>query len=66
MARATPRCVNSAFSTKASLTGCSIFSTLAAWRCCCWVATKPAMADQIYDNYIAEMEDENNAKDDKV
>ena len=24
------------------------------------------LADQIYDNYIAEMEEENNAKDDKV
>ena len=24
-------------------TGCSTFSTLAAWRFCCWVAATPAM-----------------------
>src|SRR5271155_1939012 len=27
----------------ASPTGCSTFSILGAWRCCCWVATKQAM-----------------------
>ena len=31
-----------------------------------WYEKNILLADQIYDNYLAEMEDENNAKDDKV
>jgi hypothetical protein len=31
-----------------------------------WYEKNVPLADQIYDNYLAEMEDENNAKDDKV
>ena len=31
-----------------------------------WYEKKVPLADQIYDNYLAEMEEENNAKDDKV
>ena len=31
-----------------------------------WYERKVALADQIYDNYLAEMEEENNAKDNKV
>src|SRR6266567_2904937 len=43
MARAIPPCVNCACNTRGALTGCFTFSILAAWRFCCWVATKPAM-----------------------
>jgi hypothetical protein len=31
-----------------------------------WYEKNVLLADQIYDNYLAEMEEENNAKDDKV
>jgi hypothetical protein len=31
-----------------------------------WYGKNVPPADQIYDNYLAEMEEENNAKDDKV
>ena len=31
-----------------------------------WYEKKVPLADQIYDNYLAEVEEENNAKDDKV
>ncbi len=31
-----------------------------------WYEKNVPLADQIYDNYLAEMEEENNAKDDKV
>ena len=31
-----------------------------------WYERNVALADQIYDNYLAEIEEENNAKDDKV
>jgi hypothetical protein len=31
-----------------------------------WYETNVPPADQIYDNYLAEMEEENDAKDDKV
>ena len=31
-----------------------------------WYEKNVSLADQIYDNYLAEMEEENNAKDDKV
>jgi hypothetical protein len=68
--------VNSACNTRASPTGCFTFSILAAWRSCCWAGTKTGddrwyeknvpLADQIYNNYLAEMEEENDAKDDKV
>ena len=31
-----------------------------------WYEKKVPLADQIYDNYLAEMEEEKNAKDDKI
>ena len=31
-----------------------------------WYEKKVPLADQIYDNYLAEMEEEDNAKDDKI
>jgi hypothetical protein len=31
-----------------------------------WYEKNVHLADQIYDSYISEMEEENNAKDDKV
>jgi hypothetical protein len=31
-----------------------------------WYERNVPLADQIYDNYLAEMEEEDNAKDDKV
>jgi hypothetical protein len=31
-----------------------------------WYEKNVPLADQIYDNYLAEMEEENNAKDDKI
>ena len=31
-----------------------------------WYEKNVPLADQVYDDYLAEMEDENNAKDDKV
>ncbi len=31
-----------------------------------WYEKNVSLADEIYDNYLAEMEEENNAKDDKV
>jgi hypothetical protein len=31
-----------------------------------WYERNVSLADQIYDNYLAEMEEEDNAKDDKV
>jgi hypothetical protein len=31
-----------------------------------WYEKNVSLADQIYDNYLAEMEEENNAKDDKI
>jgi hypothetical protein len=31
-----------------------------------WYEKNVPVADQIYDNYLAEMEEENNAKDDKI
>ena len=31
-----------------------------------WYEKNVLLADQIYDNYLAEMEEENNAKDDKI
>jgi hypothetical protein len=31
-----------------------------------WYEKNVPLADQIYDNYLAGMEEENNAKDDKI
>jgi hypothetical protein len=68
--------VNSECNTRATPTGCFTFSILAAWRLLLlggdktgddrWYEKNVPLADQIYDNYLAEIEEEDSAKDDKV
>jgi hypothetical protein len=68
--------VNSACNTRAAPIECFTFSILAAWRYYWSGATSQATTDGMrrayrwrigfYDNYLSEIEEEDNAKDDKV
>ncbi len=76
MARAIPLCVNCVCNTRDTPTGCFTFFDPRRVALLLlggdktgddrWYEKNVPLADQIYDNYLAEIEEEDNAKDDKV